>query len=150
MALIGWYYLHENGSLIYKPNEDACGDIRDSDFALGLWPMDPTDRAGAWRIVIEAAAAGANPERVSELATQWGCTDQDAGNYAEYVGAHLFMDGNEWCATKNDFVNFQESPAGVGATAREALTNLAKSLGYRPSKMWGATFDRLLACNAPT
>lgn len=149
MALIGWYYLHENGSLIYKPGEDACADIRDSDFARAIWPMDPTDRAGAWRIVIEAGASGAKPERVAELAAQWGCTDRDAGHYAEYVGANLFMDGSAWCATKNDFVNPQESPAGFGASAREALTDLAKSLGYRPSKMWGATFDRLLSVNAP-
>ncbi len=149
MALIGWYYLHENGSLIYKPGEDACADIRDSDLARALWPMDPTDRAGAWRIVIESGAAGANPERVTDLAAQWGCTDRDAGRYAEYVGARLFMDGNAWCATKNDFVNLQESPAGLGPSAREALTNLAKAVGYRPSKMCGATFDKLLSCNAP-
>jgi hypothetical protein len=150
MALIGWYYLHENGSLIYKPGDDACADIRDSDFAKGLWPMDPSDRAGAWRIVIEAGAAGANPERVAELAKQWGCTDTDAGHYAEYAGARLFMDGNAWCATKNDFTNLHESPAGFGDTARDALTALAKELGCRPSKMWGPTFDRLLSVNAPT
>lgn len=149
MALIGWYYLHENGSLIYKPGEDACADIRDSDLARGLWPMRPEDRAGAWRIVVEAGAAGAAGERVSDLASQWACDDRDAGHYAEFVGAHLFMDGNAWCATKNDFVNLQESPAGFGATALEALTELAKTLGYRPSKMWGATFQDLLKVNAP-
>lgn len=149
MALIGWYYLHENGSLIYKPGADACADIRDSDLAKGLWPMDPQDRAGAWRIVVEAGAAGASAERVADLANQWGCDDRDAGHYAEHVGAHIFMDGDQWCATRNDFDNLQESPAGFGDTAREALTALAKELGYRPSKMWGPTFERLLAVNAP-
>lgn len=145
MALTGWYYLHENGDLIYKPGDDACADIRDSDFARGLWPMDPTDRAGAWRIVVEAGAAGADPARVAHLAAQWSCNDRDAGHYAEHVGARLYMDGNAWCATRNDFENLQESPAGFGDTAREALTALAKELGYKPSKMWGATFEQLLA-----
>ena len=144
MTVSGWYYLHENGSLIYKSGDDACADIRDSDFARGLWPVDPEDRASAWRIVIEAGAAGAKPERVADLAQQWGCDDRDAGHYAEYVGAHLFMDGADWCATRKDFANLQESPAGFGKTAREAMTALAKALDYRPSKMWGATFERLL------
>lgn len=145
MSLVGWYYLHENGALIYKPDADACADIRDSDLARGLWPFDPADRAGAWRIVVEAGAAGAKPERVAELAAQWRCDDRDAKHYAEHVGARLLMDGNAWFATKGDFENLQESPSGFGATALEALTALAKELGYRPSKMWGATFADLLS-----
>lgn len=144
MALIGWYYLHQNGALIYKPGADSCADIRDSDLALGLWPMDPTDRAGAWRIVVEAGAAGANPERVTNLAKGWGCTDADAQHYAGHIGARLFMDGNAWCATRADFENLQESPSGFGDTALAALTALAKELGYRPSKMWGASFEQLV------
>jgi hypothetical protein len=149
MATIGWYYLHDNGSLIYKAGDDAAGDIRDSDFARGMWPIDPMDRAGAWRIVVEAAAAGADTKRIEQLADQWGCNDSDGGAYAEHVGAHVYMDGDQWCATKNDFVNLQESPAGFGPTIREALTALAKDLGYQPSKMWGATFADLLKVNAP-
>ena len=144
MTISGWYYLHKNGSLIYKADPEACADIRDSDLARGLWPFNPHDRAGAWRIVVEAAAAGANPKRIEELAEQWGCTDDDAAHYAEYIGAKLFMDGSQWCATRKDFVNLQESPAGFGATAREALSELAKALGYRPFKMWGPTFRGLL------
>jgi len=148
MALIGWYYLHENGALLYKPSVDACADIRDSDLARGLWPMDPEDRAGAWRILVEAGAAGADPERVADLARQWSCDDRDAANYAKHVGANLFMDGTDWCATGLGFQNLQESPNGFGKTAREALTGLAKALGYRPSKMWGATFADLLSPKA--
>ena len=150
MSIAGWYYLHENGSLIYKSGADACADIRDSDFARGLWPLDPTDRAGAWRILVEAGASGVSPNRIKVLAEQWGCDGRDAGRYAEHVGAHLFMDGDAWCATKNDFANAQESPAGFGPTPLDALTELAKALGYRPSKMWGTTFERLLAVDAPT
>lgn len=144
MSTIGYYYLHENGSLIYKAGDDAAADIRDSDFARGMWPLDPTDRAGAWRIVVEAGAAGANPQRVKELAALWKCDDADAQHYAEYVGARLERDGDKWCATRADFINLQESPSGFGATCLEALTALAKELGYRHSKMWGATFADLM------
>jgi hypothetical protein len=149
MTIAGWYYLHENGALIYKPSADACADIRDSNFARGLWPMHPEDRASAWRIVVEAAAAGALPDRVADLAAKWQCDDEDAAHYAEHIGARLYMDGNAWCATRKDFENLQESPAGFGDTAREALAELAKALGYRPSKMWGATFQDLLRPTPP-
>lgn len=149
MSIIGWYYLHTNGSLLYKTGSDAVADIRDSDLARGLWPLDPNDRAGAWRIVVEAGAAGAKPDRIRDLADLWQCTDEDGGRYAERIGAHVYVDGDAWCATKNDFVNLQESPAGFGPTVRDALTELAKELGYRPSKMWGPTFEHLLSVNAP-
>lgn len=50
MSIIGWYYLHQNSDLIYKHEfGGTAADIRESDFARGLWPMDPEDRAGAWR-----------------------------------------------------------------------------------------------------
>ena len=65
MSIIGWYYLHTNGDLLYKRElEGTAADIRESSFAKMLWPVDSEDRAGAWRIVVEALACGANPERV--------------------------------------------------------------------------------------
>lgn len=149
MSIQGWYYLHTNGDLIYKPDsEGQAADIRDSDFARGLWPMDPTDRAGAWGILVEAKAAGASPERVAELAARWGCTDEDGEVYAERIGAKIGRDGNAWCATRGDFQNLQESPAGFGHTVLEALSELAKDLGYQPSKMWGAHLPDLLKVRA--
>lgn len=39
----------------------------------------------------------------------------------------FFMDGNQWCATFEDFINLQESPAGFGRTCMEALGNLKDS-----------------------
>ena len=100
MATEGWYYLHTNGELIYKRElGGTAADIRESDFARGLWPCDPGDRELAWRIVVEALAAGANKARVLELAAKWQCDDEDAETYAERVGCNLFMDGNKWCAT---------------------------------------------------
>jgi len=37
---------------------------------------------------------------------------------------NLFRDGNMWCATRPDFINLQESPAGFGTTPRDALAAL--------------------------
>ena len=48
MAIEGWYYLHENGDMIYKRELGGTdADIRESSFAKMLWPFDPDDRAGA-------------------------------------------------------------------------------------------------------
>lgn len=145
MSLIGWYYLHVNGDIIYKRDLDGtAADIRESDFARALWPFDPTDRSLAWQLLIEARAAGGNEQRIMELAHKWGCTDEDAQNYAQYLGLRLFKDGTNWCATRADFINLQESSAGFGATCLEALSELCKNLGFRPRKMWGATFHDLV------
>jgi len=145
MATEGWYYLHTNGELIYKRElGDTAADIRDSDFARGLWPCDPSDRETAWRTLVEALAAGANKTRVLELAAKWQCDDEDAEMYAERIGCNLFMDGNKWCATDGRFIDLQQSPAGFGDTKLEAMAALAVELGYKPSKMWGATFHDLL------
>jgi len=142
---IGWYYLHTNGELIYKKNlGETADDIRESEFAKGLWLFDPNDRESAWRIIVESLAAGAKKERVMEFAAKWECDDKDADVYAERIGCNLFMDGNQWCATKTDFEDLQVSPSGFGDTKFEAMGALAKELGYKPSKIWGDTFSDLL------
>ena len=64
--------------------------------------------------------------------------------YARHIGIKLNLDGNQWCATKVDFKNLHQSPAGFGDSCLEAMAALAKSLGYRPSKMWGVTFADLV------
>lgn len=145
MSIQGWYYLHENGDLIYKRDLDGtAADIRDSDFARCMWPMDPSDRAGAWDIAIEGLALGARPARVKELAGKWGLTDADADEYARRAGITLELDGNAWCATGPGFEDLQQSPAGFGATKLEAMAELAKALEIRVGKMWRQTFrDRL-------
>lgn len=143
--MTGWYYLHVNGELIYKRDLDGtAADIRESDLARGMWPVDETDRAGAWRILIESLAAGAKLERVKELAAKWSCDDADAAVYAQRVGVLLSRDGNMWAATRKDFQNLQESPAGFGETCLEAMAELAKDLGYQPFKTFGAEFAELV------
>lgn len=145
MSIIGYYYLHANGDLIYKRELDGtAADIRESPFARGLWPLDPTDRAGAWRICVEGLAAGANPERVKSLAELWHCDENDAPNYANYLGGDIYLDGDKWCAVGPGFRNIQEDAAGFGDTPVEAFADLCKSLGYKPSKMWGHSFESLL------
>lgn len=137
----GWYYLHKNGDLIYKSGSGSIADIRDSDFCRAAWPLDPQNRKAAWDIVVEAAAIGARRDRVDELVKLWGIDDEDAKNYANALGFALSMDGDQWCATRADFMNLQESPAGFGDTAFDAIVGLCKSLDCNRGKLgWGRTF----------
>lgn len=148
--IIGWYYLHENGSLIYKREMGStAADIRESTFARALWPLVQSDREGAWTILVEALCFGADKVRIVELATKWHCDDEDAAVYAERIGVQLSRDGSAWMATRRDFVDLQVSPAGFGDTALEALAALCKELGLKPGKMWQAHFADLLAPAAP-
>lgn len=145
MALIGWYYLHTNGSLIYKRElGDTAADIRESDFARAMWPVDDRDRETAWNILVEALALGANKDRIEELAVKWGCTNDDAIHYANRVGCVLGKDEYKYMAGRKDFVDLNESPAGYGKTVLEAMADLCKRLGYTGGKMWNAGFKDLL------
>ena len=141
----GYYYLHENKSLIYKRElGDTAADIRESPFAIAMWSLDPTDRECCWSILIEALALGANRNRILDLSSKWSCDNNDAVVYANRVGAVLTKDGDQFCATRKDFVNLQESPAGFGDTALEALAGLCHELGFIGGKMWNKTFKDLL------
>jgi len=140
MSIVGCYYLHENGSLIYKPGTDCAADIRESDLARMLWFLDPADRMNAWSILVEACALGAKRERIDELAAKWFCDNDDADEFAKRAGITLSLDGNAWCATGPGFENLQESPAGFGDSKLKAMAELAKAIGYRPSKIWAKSF----------
>lgn len=141
----GWYYLHTNGDLIFEHNlPGTAADIIESDFAVMLWSIDTDNRENAWRILVEALSCGAKLDRIQELAVKWHCGGDDAQIYADRIGVKLFMDGNQWCATREDFENLQESPAGYGDTALEAMANLCQALGYKPQKIWGMAFADLL------
>lgn len=48
---------------------------------------------------------------------------QHGGPVVEYK-----MDGNQWCATLDDFIDLQESPAGFGDTEEDALADLVIAL----------------------
>lgn len=144
MATIeGWYYLHVNKDLIYKNNPDAIQDIRESDLCHTAWGWD-NSRQTAWSILVEATVLGAKGERIEELAKHWNCDDEDAENYAKYLGIVLKMDGTAHCAHRSDFTNLQESPCGFGSSYLEAMANLADQLGYVGGKMWNSTFESLV------
>ena len=146
----GYYYLHTNGDLIYKRAlDDTTADMRESDFVRMFWPADHSDRETAWDLLIGALALGTNKDRVADLAHKWECDDRDAQVYAGRVGAILKIDGNSWCATRGDFRDLQQDPAGFGDTALEALAELSKTLGYKAQKMWGASFSDLLKMTQP-
>jgi len=141
----GYYYLHENGQLIFKRDlGDTAADLEESDLVKAFWPINTGDRQSAWDLLVELLASGVNRERIHELSQKWGCNDNDAPTYAERVGAKLFKDGDFWCATRKDFIDLQQSPAGFGDTALEALGKLCKALGFKPHKIWGNRFTDLL------
>ena len=144
-VLEGWYYLHVNGSLLFKQDMDGYpADFRDSDLVKAFWPLHANNREDAWRLLVEATALGVTPTRIAALAERWGCNDTDAQIYAQRVGCELFMDGDQWCATDRHFINLQESPSGFGTTALEAMAGLANELGLTGGKIWAATFADLL------
>lgn len=148
----GFYYLHENGSLIYKPRADAATlqDARESDLVRGTWLVRKHNRMNAWSLLVEALAAGADKGRVTTLATQWACDDKDALEYAKRAGVEITLDGDKLCATGPGFINLAESSeVGFGDTALEAMAELAKQMGYQPGEgkptflnLLGADVDR--------
>jgi len=139
----GYYYLHTNGKLIYKNSPDSIIGIRESDFCTTAWPMDTSNRMSAWDLLVEALSLGVDKKRISELANTWNCDDKDAVNYAEKVGVNLGVDGDQMTATRTDFENLQEHPAGFGDTYLEAMADLCKQLGNVSGKMWKQTFKDL-------
>ncbi len=76
----GYYYLHTNGNLIFKPvsvvDYDPC--YFDSPFVKKFWRLDFTDRFDAWRLILEALSMGCRVERAKELAQKWGLTFEDS------------------------------------------------------------------------
>ncbi|OYL90026.1 hypothetical protein CI759_16965 [Shigella sonnei] len=144
MSINGWYYLHQNGDLIYKSSPDAIVDIRDSDLAVCSWPVDVRSRKLAWEMLVEALALGARESRIFELAEKWNCNDEDADMFASVIGLVLEIDGNQWCAHRSDFVSLEESPAGFGESKLLAMADLARNLGIRGGHMWRSSFSDLV------
>lgn len=141
----GWYYLHKTSKdLIYKPSPDAIADIRGNNLCQMVWAFRD-DRAAVWGMLVEALCIGASKKRIVELAAKWGINDEDAVNYAEYLGAEIGEDGNMKYARRADFINLQESPCGFGETYLEAFADLCKQLGYEYTKLlWHTPFEDLV------
>lgn len=98
--IAGYYYLHENGAVLFKrAAPGVISDFENSDLVRCWWPCEPANRRGAWRILIEATARGADHERVFQLAQRWHCNDTDAAIYAMREGIDLMQDAGEFTAT---------------------------------------------------
>jgi len=142
MARSGWFYLHENGSLIYKrelPGTEL--DLRESTCVRAMWPIDLADRMNAWDVLIEARVAGCDWDQVLRLSEKWGCNDDDAGIYAHLAGAVIVRPA-KWYALRSDHVLGEAY--GVGTSALGALVDLAHQIGCDPSKERVFTFRPLL------
>ena len=75
----GFYYLHTDGNLIFKPSivvDDPS--YFDSPFVKKVWRLDLKDRLCGWRIVLEALSMGCNIKRARELAGKWRLTFEDS------------------------------------------------------------------------
>lgn len=79
-----YYYLHTDGSLIHKPASvvQYDPDYFDSPFVAKVWRINTGERLDAWRMLVEALALGADPNRVLELTKLWTC---DLADLAQYV-----------------------------------------------------------------
>lgn len=114
MAITGYYYLHQDGSVIYKRLlPGLVEDFENSDLVRCYWPCDVSDRRGAWRILIEASAKGADKARIADLAKQWQCSDTDALRYAQKEGIDLVSVNGEYRAVLDGLCGRSYSALGA-------------------------------------
>lgn len=68
----GYYYLHQNGDLIFKPSmPHLLEDFRESDLVVRWWPFYKDNQKQAELILKQAWESGASLERLAELAEKW-------------------------------------------------------------------------------
>ena len=138
-----YFSLNKDGS-IASHNSEAIIDLRDDEDVQMIWPREDSGREWAWRFLVETIACGADNKKISQIAEKWKCDDADAEVYARIIGVVLSVDEKKKMAATKSFTNIQESPCGFGETYLEAMSNLCAALGYKPQKMWGATFASLV------
>ena len=75
----GFYYLHSEGNLIFKPTivADDPGYFN-SPFVKKVWRLDTNDRLCAWTIILEALSMGCSIDRAKELSNLWKLTLDDS------------------------------------------------------------------------
>lgn len=128
----GYFYLHTNRELIYKPDIDGRlkEDLDSSDLVTAYWPVASDDRESLWTCLVEAAARGANPEKIEFMVKTHGMDSADAVMYAERIGFKLA--GSDvrklWAAFSSNFVDQRHSGIGLGETAFDAIVELCRSL----------------------
>lgn len=141
-----YYYLHNNGSLLFKPHAEER-DFLESDLVKSFWPVDLEDRANAWTILVEGAALGAHRGRVNSLANDWGCDNVDAAVFAAACDCVLIRRSEDYAVAPRGGPDI----GGTGPDALWALVDLAIRLGVRSTKdPLYIPFARLCAYTAPT
>lgn len=141
-------YLHVNGELIFKPAEKTVIDgIVESDLCTAMWYVSP-DRMDMWCLLVEAAAAGADMDKLAFLADKWGATDEDALIFAKRVGLELERgEFIKWTVGALPFHPVTD-PMGMGVTPLEAFALLCRKLRYIPGKPAEKSFLTLIQRNA--
>lgn len=131
MSIIGFYYAHTNGELIFKHEKP---EMELGGFVKRVWPFDPEDRSGAYCILIEASVIGAKQERIAQLLERWQITDDDCITVAGPMHGMLIIQNgprgscSKWAAKWVD----DDITVGYGATAFESMVCLVrlKSSGH--------------------
>lgn len=147
--LTGHFFLNTDGDVFYKSiiSSEALKPYYDNPYIRAIWAFDPADPRKSANILVEALAAGADRNRVFELAKRWGRTDETMRQYAEGLDLIVEMDENAWCVKRKDFECLATDPAGFGHTVLEALAELAVQLGYEARKENIIPFEEL--CKEP-
>lgn len=150
MATTGYYYLHTNGTLLFKhaylDGAEQEFEFRESPFAVMFWKVDAQRREDMWRVLIEALALGGEPQGITKLANMAGCNDHDAKVYAERIGVRVDSPGSafKWGAITRRERTSGMNHTGFGGTALEAMADLCKNMGYRANKVWPVSFEQLV------
>ena len=121
-----YYYLHTNGDLIHKSAivVDSDPNYFDSSFVKKFWSIETEDRQTLYIFLIDAAAMGANPERVDQLKKLWGITDEDTLIFARRTGFRVYEEmGGRWCAETGD-----PKKSGFGSTPWDAMVELCREI----------------------
>lgn len=79
MEDIKYAILHADGGILIT-SHDPYG-MTGGAFSRQIWTLRPTDRATAWKCLLEALALGCDLDRAKQLAEQWGCTPRDLVEY---------------------------------------------------------------------
>ena len=122
----GYYYLHQNGQLIFKNYLFDPADF-DSPFVKKWWRINTENRKDAWNVLLEGLACGADLENVKRLANKWGCNRKDLVEYLAQAkpddlkkrGVQLFLEKVEgvkpdewfdWLARQKEEPNWETMP----------------------------------------
>lgn len=135
---MGYYYLHTNGELIYKPygrEYNPIQDFEESPFVVAYWLINTNNRADAYNMLIRANMLEANHERIDELLTKWNMTNEDTKNYCKAFGIRWGQKGELFTASAEKPETKEESAiVGEASTLFYALCDFYEQMVRLPEK----------------